>query len=82
MGDCFTKNHQPHHHKEIRPTHIYMENALLNLNRTVMQGWENSALKINNTVVQGCANVVRTYIRTYVRTYVRTYGHKKLRTAT
>ena len=45
-GDYFTKNHPPRHHKEIQSTYLYMENYIL---------------KLNPTVVQGCVDVVRMY---------------------
>ena len=49
---------------KIRSTYIYMENAILKLNHTVVQGLANSILKLSPTVVQGCVDAVRTYRQT------------------
>ena len=37
MGDYFMKHHPPHHYREISVTYLYMENALLKINRKVVQ---------------------------------------------
>ena len=55
------KYHLPHHHKKMYATYKCISNSLLNLNHTVLQGWENDALKLNHTVLQGCDNFVCTY---------------------
>ena len=86
MGDYFTKHHPPHHHREIRATYLYMENALLKTNQKIVHKWANDmltpintvastpvhtvAIRQNRTVMQGCANVVHTY------------GHKNTKTRT
>ena len=36
MGDYFTKNHPPHHHREICATYLYMENDLLKIDHKVV----------------------------------------------
>ena len=77
MGDYFTIHHPPHHHREIRDTYLYMENALLKIDQKIVHKWANAvltpihtvavtpvhtvAIRQNRTVLQGCANVVRTY---------------------
>ena len=80
MGDYSTKHNPPHHHKEIRATYFYMENALLKINQKIVHKWANAVLtpihtvavtpihtvsiKQNHTVLQGCANAVHTYRHT------------------
>ena len=77
MGDCFTKHHPPHHHREICSTYMYKENSLFKFGHNIMQEWVNIvitsihtveitpihtvAITTNRTVLQGCANVVRAY---------------------
>ena len=77
MGDYFTKHHPPHHHREIRATYLYMENALLKIGQNIVHKWANDvltpihtvavtpvhtvAIKQKCTVLQGCDNF---YIRT------------------
>ena len=81
MGDYFTKNHPPYHHREVCATYLYMENSLLKIDHKIVQEWKNAVIKPiytveimpirtvaitpNCTIVQGCANVVRTCIRTH-----------------
>ena len=36
MWDYFIKHHPPHHHTEIHYTYLYMENALLKIDRKVV----------------------------------------------
>ena len=50
LGYYLTKNHPPHHHKEIRLTYLYMTNAIFKLNHAVVQEWANDVLKISPTV--------------------------------
>ena len=69
MRDCFTKDHPPHHNREICATYLNMSNALIKIDHKVVQEWSNavltpshtSVLTANHTVVQGCDNVIRTY---------------------
>ena len=77
MGDYFTKNYPPRHHREIFGTYFYMENALLKINHKIMHEWANAvltpihkfaitqihtvAITQKRTVMQGCANFVRKY---------------------
>ena len=84
MGGYFTKHHPPHHHREIRATYLYMENALLKTDQNIVHKWANAvltpihtvavtpvhtvAIRQNRTVLQGCANVVCTYGHTNTKT--------------
>ena len=84
MGGYFTKNHPPHHHKEICATYLYMANSLLKMNQNIVHKWANAVLTTihavavtpvhtlaimkNRTVLQGCANDVRTYGHTNTKT--------------
>ena len=84
MGGYFTKHHPPHHHKEIRATYLYMENALLKIDQNIVHKWANVVLTPNHTVavtpvhtvvirknctvMQGCANLVHTYGHTNTKT--------------
>ena len=69
MGKYFTKHHPPHHHREIRATYLYMANALLKIDHSIVHTWANDvltpihtvAITPNSTVVQGCDNVVHNY---------------------
>ena len=47
MGDCLTKKHPRHDHKEIWSPYVYMESEKLKLNHTVVQVWEDSIPKLN-----------------------------------
>ena len=84
MGDYFTKHHPPHHHREIRATYLYMENALLKIDQKIVHKWANAVLtpihtvavtpvhKVpinqNRNVMQGCVNVEHTYRHTNIKT--------------
>ena len=69
IGNYFTKDHPPHHNREIHATYLYMENALLKIDHKIVQRWVNNvitpihtvAIRQNRTYLQGCANFVRTY---------------------
>ena len=90
MGDYFTKHHPPHHHREIRATYLYMENALLKIDQKIVHKWANAvitpihkvaatpvyrvAIKQNRTVLKGCANVVHTYRHTNTKTVTQYVG--------
>ena len=75
-GDYFTKNHPPHHHREICATYLYMENAILKIGYKVMHKWADAvivpihtvAITPNRTVVQGCDNFVCSYRHTNTTT--------------
>ena len=84
MGGYFTKHHPPHHHREIRPTYLYMENSLLKIDYKIVHIWANDVLmpihtvsvtsvytvsiRQNRNVLQGSANVVRTDRHTNTKT--------------
>ena len=86
MGDYLTKNHPPHHHREISAMYLYMENDLLQIDHKIVHEWANDvltpihtvsttpihifAITPNCTLVQECDNVVRMY------------GHKNTTTVT
>ena len=69
MGDYFTKNQPPHHHREICATYLHMENSLLKIDHKIVHEWSNAVLTPihtvattpNRTFLQGCANFVCTY---------------------
>ena len=81
MGDYLTKNHSPHHHREICATYLYMANSLLKIDHKILHKWANDvltpihtvistpvhtvAIRQNCNVMQGCDNVVRTYVWTH-----------------
>ena len=84
MGDYFTKDRLPHHHREICATYLYMANALLKVDQKIVHKLANAVLTPidtvavtpvhtveilqNLTVMQGCDNVVRTYGHTNTKT--------------
>ena len=84
MGDYSTKYHPPHHHRGICATYLYMEDALLKIDHTIVHIWANSvlmpihmvavtpihtvAITQNRTVLKGCYNVVHMYGHTDIKT--------------
>ena len=83
MGDYFTKHHQPHRHREICATYLYMVNSLLQIDHKVVHEWANNVLTPihtvaitpthtvaipNRTILKGCANVVHMYGHTNTKT--------------
>ena len=50
MGDYFTKHHPPHHHREICAAYLYMENALLKINKKIVHKWANDVLTPIHTI--------------------------------
>ena len=84
MGDYFTKNHPPHHHREMCATYLYMANILLKINHKIVNKWASFvltpihtvavtpihtvAITQNRTVLQECNNAVCTYVHTTTKT--------------
>ena len=50
MGDYFIEHHPPHHHREIRATYLYMENALLKIDYRIVHKLANDVLTQIHTV--------------------------------
>ena len=69
MGGYFKKHHQPHCHREICATYLYIENAQLKIYHKIVRKWANAVITPihtfvitpNHNVLQGCDNAVRTY---------------------